>query len=241
MRTPLAVAALATVALLTACGSGATSTAATSATASALSASASGGPENEPAAAIVATAEKALASATTVHVAGAATANGETTRIDLRLKRDAGAVGTVAANTGSVSLVRVGQVAYIKGDTQFYTSVAGGQAAKLLAGKWIKVNSSSSGFASILEFTDLATFAKQVTKPTGTVKKGAVRSVAGVRGIEVTDSDGVLVVALEGPAYPLFVGPAKGSTGQGFTFSDYNQPVTLTPPPADQVVDVPIP
>ena len=253
MRTPVALAGLAAAALLAACGSStATSTASTTSSSAPAAAASSATPSPSAAASttglasrsateIVAATQKALASAPSVRVSGQATSDGATTKIDLRLKRDAGATGTIVVKNGTLSIVRVGKVAYLKGDRKFYTAAAGAQSAQLLAGKWIKVRSSSSSFASFLAFTDLTTFGDQVTKPTGTVRKGAVRTVDGQRGIEVTDGDGVLVVALDGPAYPLFIGPSKGSTGEGFTFSDYGKAVALAAPPAGQVVEVPVP
>ena len=56
-----------------------------------------------------------MASARTVHVTGAATEKGETTRIDLRLKRGAGAVGSIGVAKGSLNLIRLGKVAYVEG------------------------------------------------------------------------------------------------------------------------------
>lgn len=252
MRTLPSAAALAAAALLAGCGGSASSTGAQSsgapaasmspsaATAPSPSASAAPGRAGQSAKDLVTAARTALASAPSVRIAGRATQNGETTRIDLHLVRGRGATGTITVKGGALDVVRIGSVAYIKGDSRFWTANAGSAEAKVLADKWIKVRSSSSSFASFLEFTDLATFAKEVTKPTGTLRKGSVRSVGGSRGIELTDGEGVLVVALDGKAYPLFVGPQAETGGEGFTFSDYGRPVALKAP-AGPVVDVPLP
>jgi hypothetical protein len=103
------------------------------------------------------------------------------------------------------------------------------------------MGSSSKDFASLLQLTDLQTFAKGVFTPTGAVGKGAVTTYAGRRVVELRDGDGsTLDVALDGPAYPLRVtGPTSAGAGQALTFTAYGAAVPLSPPPAAQVVAIP--
>jgi len=55
-----------------------------------------------------------------------------------------------------------------------------------------------------------------------------------------THGGGTLYIALRGEPYPLQVAPNKGKTDDvgSLDFLDYGVPVTLTQPPADEVVDV---
>jgi hypothetical protein len=179
----------------------------------------------------------------TVRIAGRVVDSGQTTMIDMRIERGGGARGTVTVGGNPVTLLRVGSVAYVKGSSSFYTATAGATAARLLAGKYLKVSSTSKTFSALLSITDLDSFAKELFTPQGTLTKGGVTTVAGRRAVELRDGQGSrLYVSLQGPAYPLkIVPPPSASAGQGITFSDYGSAVALTPPPASQVLSVPVP
>lgn len=255
MRLPLTLAAAAgAAALLAACGgsSGGAGAAATqglaaSAPAASLSPSASpaaaaaGGLESASAEEILAATQKAFASASSVHLKGTFGQAGQAVELDMRLKRGVGATGSVAVGGKPLELTRVGKVAYIRGSKAFYAGLMPAAAAQQLAGKWLKVTSSSKDFASLLELTDFASFAKGAFKPTGAVGKGTVVTVGGHRVVELKDGDGSkLDVSLEGPAYPVRVsGPTSQGASQGLTFTEYGAPVVVKAPPASQVVAVP--
>ena len=257
MRPPLVVSAAVAAALLAGCGGSGGGAATPAATPSSPAAPASSSPApSSPAAApspstgvladasageILAAAQKAFASAPSVRLAGTVTDSGQKIGIDLRIKKGAGAAGTLTLGGKPVSILRIGSSAYIRGSSAFYAGLMDASTARLLAGKWLKMSSSSKDFASLLQLTDLQTFAKGVFTPTGAVGKGAVTRYAGRRVVELRDGDGsTLDVALDGPAYPLRVtGPASAGAGQTLTFTAYGAAVPLSPPPAAQVVATP--
>jgi hypothetical protein len=260
MRATLFVGAAAAAALLAGCGGsggGAGAAASTSpATAGAAPSSPASPAASSPAAApspttdtladasageILAAAQKAFAAAPSVRLAGTVTDSGQKIGLDLRIKKGAGATGTLTVGGKPVRILRIGKAAYVQGSPAFYGALMDASTARLLAGKWLKMSTSSKDFAGLLPLTDLQTFAKGVFTPTGAVGKGAVTTYAGKRVVELRDSDGsTLDVALDGPAYPLRVtGPRSAGAGQTLTFTAYGAAVPLSPPPAAQVVALP--
>jgi hypothetical protein len=252
MRLPLSLAAAAgAAALLAACGgsSGGAGAAATqglaassapAATPSPAASASAAGLEGASADEILAATQKAFASASSVHLKGTFGQDGQAVKLDMRLKRGVGATGSVAVGGKPLELTRVGKAAYIRGSKAFYAGLMPASAAQQLAGKWLKVTSSSKDFASLLELTDFASFAKGAFKPAGAVGKGTAVTVGGRRVVELKDSDGsTLDVSLDGPAYPVRIsGPTSEGAGQGLTFTEYGAPVVVKVPPASQVVAV---
>jgi len=226
-----------------AAGTSATTTATASVTTSPTASPTSRDLASTSAAAILAASKAAFAKAPTVHLKGTFVENGKSTGMDIRFKRGAGAHGVITLDGNDLELIRAGKVAYIKGTTAFWTATLNADAAKLLGGKYLKVSSTSKSFAPLLTATDVDSFAKELFTPKGPVTKGGVSTVTGKRAIALVDSDGSkLYVSLQGPAYPLEIDPPPSSgSGQGFTLSDYGAPVPLTPPPASQVLSVPVP
>jgi hypothetical protein len=244
MRLPLSLAAAAgAAALLAACGgsSGGAGAAATQGLAASSAPAAAPSPAASASAAGLAATQKAFASASSVHLKGTFGQDGQAVKLDMRLKRGVGATGSVAVGGKPLELTRVGKAAYIRGSKAFYAGLMPASAAQQLAGKWLKVTSSSKDFASLLDLTDFASFAKGAFKPAGAVGKGTAVTVGGRRVVELKDSDGSrLDVSLDGPAYPVRIsGPTSEGAGQGLTFTEYGAPVVVKVPPASQVVAVP--
>jgi hypothetical protein len=72
---------------------------------------------------IVATAEDAVAAASSVHIQGQFTSGHQHVALDLRLVKGKGAAGTVTIDNEVIELLRIGPDVYVKGDEQFYRSV----------------------------------------------------------------------------------------------------------------------
>ena len=223
-RSGLALAALAASALLGACG-GSASTASP-----ATSSSAASGIDQKTGPEISAAAQKAALAAKSVHVKGKA----GTTEIELSID-DSGAVGTVGIPGGKVDLVRVGPKYWIKAEAAFWvkSGVPAATATKL-NGKFVDVSAQSAqfeGFASVQKFFGTTS---QGTKAT----KGETSTVNGVKVIALKDTDGsTLFVALEGDPFPIRI-TNTGANGGQLDFSDWNVPVKVTAPTADQIIDV---
>ncbi len=81
---------------------------------------------------------------------------------------------------------------------------------------------------------DLVPTKDGLIEPEGSVTKGEITTVNGQPAITLSDSDGKLNIALQGKPYPLDLTDAKGNK---IEFSDFDASVTITAPPAADVVD----
>ena len=242
-RSPLSSGAAATS------GTAASSGTATSGSGSTAEAATDNGVAELSAEEIIERARAAATEAESVHIEGDIENGQQSIGLNLRIKGSEGAVGTMtlgragAGAPASLQLLRIGQEVYVMGDDAFYAQVGAGEAAKLLKGKYLKSTSSGSDFADLASFTDLDKLFGDLLEPEGKLSKGQSKTIEGVEAIGVVDEteegSGTLYVAAEGEPYPLLVeGPAEGDATGSVTFSDYNDPVDLTPPAADQIVDL---
>lgn len=164
---------------------------------------------------ILADARQAALSAESVHISGTIHDAGQTIGLDLTLGKGDGG-GTMTIQGSKVDVIRVGNTAYLRAGAPFYQQVGAGAAAgRLLAGKWLKLPTSTPNFRQLVELTDLHAFVSQALKPNGTVTKGDEKSVDGQKAIELKSSKGgSLLVATTGTPYPLeFVGGNGTSSG----------------------------
>lgn len=181
------------------------------------------GEQNKSAAEVVADAEQALASAHSVHVVGNSTSDGQKTHVDLRLT-GSNAVGTIKTSTANVSLITVGNTAYVKG----YGSQLSPAAAAKLRNTWIKQSTTSGQGAFTIE--SISTSLTRSFAPDGKVTRGKLRGQAVVI-VHGTDQGqpAAIWVANSGPAYPLrLAGTSTG--GASLDLVDYGAPVRVTAP-----------
>jgi hypothetical protein len=260
VRVLAAVAALAT--LLTACsgassgGSGGSSPGASSSAgaspAASGSASASGSVSASPSGSvdlteasadeILAQARAAFLAAPSVHAKGVLLTDGTSYTLDLRLVKGRGAVGTVGSKGGRLTLVRVGNAAYVSLDAASLRAATGSaEAARRYAGKYFSVTSSNrAAFRPFLALTDAGKAFGPALAPTGTVTKGSVSTVNGRRVVDLLvdgGSSGDVFVALDGRPYPVRIGYGKG--GQHVDFDSYGAKVALAKPPASKLAPTP--
>jgi hypothetical protein len=189
--------------------------------------------------------KKATAQATAVHVSGSAKAGGTTITLDLQLNKTGNtASGTVDAGGTTVPFISVGGVTYI----QFTDSVlkmsgasSNAAAAALLKNKWVSSKSSAgssiassfAGFASYDAFisgmtSDSGSMAVGNSTPIGTATyKG--QTVAVYKGSDGSEAS----FAASGPAYLLQIASTNSTNSGTLTFT-WNQPTTITAPPASQ-------
>jgi len=234
LRTALCTAAVTLV--VAACGSDNESSGDTATAPSAQS----GGVADQSAEQILAAAKDALASAESVRVSGNMSEGGSTIGLNLALDADAGGAGTVTIDGQLLELIVTPDTAYLKGDDAFYTSFGLEGAAQLLAGKWLAMPADSPDAAELVQFADIESLAG-ILEAEGTISKGESNTINGVGAISLIDEgaadNGVLWVATEGAAYPLRVN-AGDDPSQAVDFTAYGEPVEVTAPPSDQVVDL---
>ncbi len=180
---------------------------------------------------IVKESKAAADAATAVHVSGSLKSGGAPVTLNLSLVAEKGAQGEISQNGASFKLILVGDTAYISGSPAFYRSLGGSAAAQLFKGKWLKASATSGEFSSFKQLADMRQLIDTTLAAHGTLVKGATTTVNGQPVIAITDGskDGTLYVATTGKPYPLQI--AKGGSESGtITFSNWNQPATITAP-----------
>jgi hypothetical protein len=180
----------------------------------------------------------AAKAASSFRIAGEVREQGRSAALDLQFQKAKGAAGTVTVQGMTFEVLVIDQTAYLKADRSTWEKAGAGQGAQLLVGKFIKLASGTSGFGDAMEFADPEKLLDRALTPEGTVVKTGVTEVNGVPAVGLAEEDaddGILYVATEGEPYPVRV---EGPSGKGsIDFSGWNEPVELTAPPADQVIN----
>ena len=180
---------------------------------------------------IVAEAKSAADGASSVHVAGSVNSGGAPVSLDLNLASGKGATGQVSQNGSTFRIIIDGQDAYISGSDAFYSKLGGSAAAQLLAGKWLKIATSTPEFASFASLANMRKLLDTVLVGHGTLEKGATTTIGGQQAIAVKDTTrgGVLYVATGGKPYPLQI-TKSGSEAGTISFTAWDEPVSISAP-----------
>ncbi len=180
---------------------------------------------------VVADAQQAISAASSVHVAGKISEGGTALGLDLSMVRGKGATGNLSEGGLSFDLVRIGNIAYVRGSDAFYKKFAGAAVAQLLHGKWLKGPTSTGDFASLAPLTDMKQFFSQLTGSHGTLKNEGETSFKGQKAVAIKDTTkgGTLYIAATGKPLPLGIVGGGSNTGT-VTFGDWNKDVTLKAP-----------
>lgn len=214
-------------------GGGANGTAAATGSATTGGASgtaASNGVAGRPPQRIVAAATHAINGVRSVQVAGSVVENGIPVRLDLHLSAPSGGEGEVSENGLAFRLISTGKVLYIQGSSAFWTHFGGARAAKLFRGKWLKVPNAGQ-FATLGTLATIPGAVNQLLAQHGTLVRAGRTTIDGRPAVGVADrtQGGTLFVATTGQPYPLEI-LKRGRNGGSVKFTDFNQPVTITPP-----------
>lgn len=195
------------------------------------SSSSGNGVSSKSAEEIVNEAKTAADGASSVHVSGSLNSGGAPVALDLNLAAGKGATGQVSQNGSTFKIIIDGGTAYISGSEAFYRKLGGSAAAQLLAGKWLKVSTSTPEFASFGSLTNMRKLLDTVLVGHGTLQKGSTTTVGGQQAIEVKDTTrgGSLFVATIGKPFPLQISKSGSETG-AIKFDKWNDPVTITAP-----------
>jgi hypothetical protein len=184
---------------------------------------------------------KNVETATSVRIKGEVTTGGKKQTIDIAGDRDGkNTRAQVNDGTGQVELLSVGGTAYIKADTAFWTEHASAAAAKLAAGKYVKVPAGIGvgdlKVASLLDgvFKDLPL--------SGLLQKVEATDVDGAPAYLLVDrfgaKNGQIYVSADGKANLLRMVSTKANAGT-LNFSEWDAVPPLSPPPANQLVKIP--
>jgi hypothetical protein len=180
---------------------------------------------------IVAAAKAAAAGAASAHVAGSIVDEGKPISLDMELVAGKGGKGKLTLEGLSINLVQVNGAVYMNGSAAFYKHVAGGAAAQLLQGKWLKAPATDANFASLAQLTDLRKLIGTALASHGKLTAAPSKTIAGQKTVGVTDvtKGGTLYVASTGTAFPIEIAKS-GASGGTIAFDRWNKPVTLSAP-----------
>jgi hypothetical protein len=195
------------------------------------SSSSGNGVASKSASEILAASKAAADSASSVHVTGNLESNGTPITLDLSLASGHGGRGQISQGNLSFNLIVVGDTIYLKGSPAFYSHFGGSAAAQLFQGKWLKAPASGGELGSLAGLTNFTQLLSQTLASHGTLVKGPTSTVAGTPVVELhdTSNNGSLFVATTGKPYPIQIVKHGSETGH-VTFTDWNQPVSLSAP-----------
>lgn len=256
-RQTIAISALAAFALaaLAGCGSSASNSASSTgsgAPSASSSAPAAGGGSGSNVglsdSALRAAFTNAIKGASAMHISGTLNQQGQSISMDLNLNKDDTSQGTISAGSAKLQVKAVGGVDYIQLSPSFLQYIGqrdnvGASALGSVANKWLSSNSAkgksiSQGFDQFMSFSLL----------TGSLTSNAASDPATAAGTKTLNGQTVayyttkqgskLYFSEAGPAY-LLREDDSGSAGTGTVTLVWNQPTTVTAPPASEIVELP--
>jgi len=182
-----------------------------------------------------------LGKASSVHVAGVVSDSGDRIALDLHLQGSHGCTGSMTLGAkGSVQLILIGKKVWLKPDKKFWRSFGGTSPAvlKMFAGKYLKTTLSGGmgGLGKLCKSSALAQ-AFQIDDSADLVK-GPATTINGQPAIKLTDSGDSAAAYVSTTSSPQLLRlSSPGKDGGRLDFTDYGEPVTVTPPPAAQTLD----
>ncbi|AWT47203.1 MULTISPECIES: hypothetical protein [Streptomyces] len=195
---------------------------------------------------VAAKAVTATRDATSLRMAGKVSVNGQPLTVDFHVDTQKNCKGRMTADQGSAEVIHAGQATYVKGDKGFWAGASqnsGSQEkqAQALSGRWVKVpvgDAHTTGLCDKQGF--LADMDSDKSERKG-MTKGDVTTVNGRKAMALQKKKGgetiTMFVATEGKPYILKLVQSGGQNPGTVVFSDYEKPVSATPPPAGQVID----
>jgi hypothetical protein len=181
---------------------------------------------------ILAATKAAAQSASSVHVVGhSKVIEGGSFKVDATLARDKGQA-RVSFLGLSFDAIRVGDTVYLKGNRYFNSGLERTMGVRVPSGVWLKGTTDSLRQASLS--TNIEDELPFILGGSGAVTKGATVKLGGQPAIALKLVrklyKGTLYVATTGQPYPLKLLKTGEETGDT-TFTRWNDPVTVTPPP----------
>ena len=174
----------------------------------------------------------AARSAHSVHVVAAGIPSGSSTiSFDLHIVSGHGGYGTIGVGKQRIDLIRSGKSAYFRADAAFWRRYGGAAAARLFAGRWVKLPISNKDFASFIELTNISQFFTGILSSHGKLARGGTKTIDGRPAVGIVDkskSGGTLWIASTGKPFPLELLPP---TGPGVVrFEAWNTPMHVPAP-----------
>ncbi|WP_181796256.1 hypothetical protein [Streptomyces sp. WELS2] len=184
----------------------------------------------------------------TFKIKGDMTVDGADMSIDFAVAVKGDCQGTLVRDGGSAQILKSGGVMYMKGDEKFWqqTGKEDGSSpdeakafTQLVKGRWFKLGSGAEAEEEF-PFCDAGVMFEK-DKDDARLTRGPETEVDGTRAVTLTGKDGAekqtLLVAAEGEPYALKMTTEGGKEPGSLQYSEFNKPVTVKAPPADQVID----
>jgi hypothetical protein len=192
---------------------------------------------------ILAASRAALLRASSVHAKGDLLSGGTAYTIDMRMVRGVGAAGTIAVQGKGLTLVRIGDAAYVQPDAAFLRSATNSESSvRLFSGTYFKVTARKSAlFAPFVALTDAEQAFGSTLAANGAVTKGEITRVNKQRVLDLLvdgGRSGHVFVALTGAPYPVRIS-YDSTSRQQVDLDGFGARVKLAAPPAGKVRSVP--
>ncbi|WP_158838671.1 hypothetical protein [Streptomyces sp. NRRL S-1022] len=182
-------------------------------------------------------------------VKGSMTTDGKHMTFDFAVAKRGACQGTFGTESASAEIRQVGGAAYMKGDEKFWREMGSEDGSssedtealiEMLKGRWFKMPAQDAKADDKFPFCDIGTMFEKDEKE-GHLTRKADTDVNGTPAVTLKGKDGAatqtLLVAAEGEPYALRLTAEGGKEPGSFDFSAFNKPVTVTAPPAGEVMD----
>ncbi|MFE5484540.1 hypothetical protein [Streptomyces sp. NPDC056527] len=197
----------------------------------------------------------ATQSATSLRMTGRVESDGQPLDIDLAVNDKRECTGRMTIGGGKAELRQTDGITYMKGDERFWrVSMTSqgipepqiGPTIELLKGRWLKITPGQAGSGDLSGVCDLKDLLADLDKDDGE-RRGLTRGPdAEVEGTPVATlvkkkpggETTTVSVSQEGKPYILKLVKTGGEEPGTLDFSDYDKPVEVVVPPADETVDL---
>ena len=185
---------------------------------------------------ILAASKTAATKATAVHITSAGAIKKSTFASNLYLATNGGE-GHVKLLGLSFDVVRTGDTIYVKGNPIFNAQLGAATGLRIPPNTWLKGSTQNGPLTQLAQSIELrstvAGYLTVLNPATSPLSKGANTKIHGQPTVEVKRVaklyTGAYYIATTGQPYPLQILRHGRETGQT-TFTDWNQPHTITPP-----------
>ncbi|MFF7811791.1 hypothetical protein ACFZCF_07720 [Streptomyces sp. NPDC007945] len=196
----------------------------------------------------------ATRSADSLRMTGQLVSEGQDLDIDFTVDDRGSCRGRIGVDEGDAELRRLDGVTYLKGDAAFWRiSMATqgvpenriGPVIELVQDRWLKIGPGQAGSADLGEICDLDSLLDDLGEDRdgrAGLRRGPDREVDGTPVATLVEKESrtttTVSVAQEGKPYIRQVVRTGGDEPGSMTLSEFDRPVGVTAPPADETVDL---